>query len=129
VQRGCVKNGVGAVQRGDSKGLGSDFDVGQLVGVVNEGILHKKLITCPELLNWETLVNCYIRQNGNGTTTLRKITQNLEEKEGELPEREEQVYTHVPHDEYYRLLRPIRPTCTADNLLLVGTSLGICTRD
>jgi hypothetical protein len=38
------------------------------------------------------LVNFYIRQNGNGTTKLRKITQSLEEKEEELLEREEQVY-------------------------------------
>jgi hypothetical protein len=36
VQRGCEKNRAGAVQQGDSRVLDSGFDVGQLVGVVNE---------------------------------------------------------------------------------------------
>jgi len=58
-------------------------------------MLHKILITCSELLNWETSVKFYIRQNGNGKTKLRKITQSLEGKEEELREREEQIYTYV----------------------------------
>lgn len=106
VQRGCEKNRTGAVQQGDSRGLDSDFYVGQLVGVVNEKLRHKKLITCSELPNWETLVNFNIRQNGNGKTKLRKITQSLEEKEEELLEREEEVHTYVTCDMCYTLLRP-----------------------
>jgi len=57
VQRGCEKNGAGPVQQGDSRGMDSDFDDGQLAGVVNEELPHKKLFTCSEFLNWETLVN------------------------------------------------------------------------
>jgi len=38
---------------------------------------------------------------------LRKLTQSLEEKEEELLEIEEQVYTYVRYDKCYRLLRPI----------------------
>ena len=75
------------MQQGDSSGLDNDFYVGKLVGFVNEELLHKKLTTCSELLNWETPVNSYIRQNGNGKTKLRKITQSLEQKEEELRER------------------------------------------
>jgi len=73
VLRGCEKNRAGAVQLGDDSGVDSDFDVGQLIGVDNEELLHKKLIICSELLNWETLVNFYIRQNGKGETKLTLI--------------------------------------------------------
>jgi hypothetical protein len=61
--KGLWKESGRSVQQGDSKGMDSDFDVGQLVGVVNEEVSHKKLIICSELLNWETLVNFYMRQN------------------------------------------------------------------
>ena len=107
VQRGCEKNQTGAVQQGDSRGLDSDFDAGQLVGVVNEEPPHSKTFTCSELLNSEALVNFYRSQNGNRKTKLRKVTQSLEEKEEELLEREKQVYTYVTYDEWYRLLRSI----------------------
>jgi hypothetical protein len=87
VQSDCEKNWARIVQQGDSSGLDNGFYVGKLVGFVNEELLHKKLTTCSELLNWETPVNSYIRQNGNGKTKLRKITQSLEQKEEELRER------------------------------------------
>jgi len=49
--------GQGLCNRGITMGWTAIIDVGQLVGVINEEQLHKKLITCSELLNWETPVN------------------------------------------------------------------------